>query len=84
MKIWVEKAPIFGVSTNEEVLNFIKKYSTCSIPCFVRNEDTDFLMNFTSYKKAFDGCTKSENNIVRLLLICFFFEKMEKVLMKKY
>jgi hypothetical protein len=32
MKIWVEKAPIFGVSTNEEVLNFIKKYITCSIP----------------------------------------------------
>jgi hypothetical protein len=32
MKIWVKKAPIFGVSTNEEVLNFIKKYITCSIP----------------------------------------------------
>ncbi len=31
-KIWVEKAPIFGVSTNEEVLNFIKKYIGCSIP----------------------------------------------------
>jgi ATP-dependent DNA helicase PIF1 len=32
MKIWVEKAPIIGVSTNEEVLNFIKKCITCSIP----------------------------------------------------
>ena len=31
MKNWVEKAPIFRVSTYK-VLNFIKKYITCSIP----------------------------------------------------
>jgi hypothetical protein len=32
IKIWVEKARIFGVSTNEEVFIFIKKNITCSIP----------------------------------------------------
>ena len=73
MKIWVEKAPIFGVSTNEEVLNFIKKYITCSIP-----RDRDELKGLVT-KFHISVFSFSDVNKERLFLIFFFFEKMEKV-----
>lgn len=31
-QIWIENAPIIGVSSNERIIEFVSKYCTCSMP----------------------------------------------------
>ena len=32
LQLWVENAPIIGVSPDEEIIAFISKYCTCNLP----------------------------------------------------
>jgi hypothetical protein len=53
MKLWVKNAPIINQNTEEEVIAFIDKHITCSIP-----NDNDELKNLVQ-KFQFHKCTNS-------------------------
>ncbi len=55
MKLWQTRAPVYGKSTDEEVIKFIDTYITCCIPSEHENPNLfDLVTRFQNH-----NCTKS-------------------------
>lgn len=57
--LWIENAPVYGKSTNEEIQNFIDEHSTC-----FKNENIAELVNYQTHRHA-RTCKKAGKNICR-------------------
>ena len=44
-----------------------------------RNEDTDLIMNFTTYEKAFDECSKSKKKTLNNALVTEFQDQRSRI-----
>ena len=58
MKLWIDGAPVYGVNSNEEVIQFIQKYITCSMPT-----DNQLLQDLVT-KFQVHKCTKSCSKVI--------------------
>ena len=55
MKLWIKDAPIYGVNSNQEVMEFITKHITCSIPNDINDDELkNLVLKFQQH-----SCNKS-------------------------
>jgi hypothetical protein len=55
MKLWVKDAPVMGLNKDEEVLDFVAKHITCSLPDALESPELRRMVE--QYQKH--NCTKS-------------------------
>ena len=70
MKLWVKNAPVYGVNTNDEIINFINEHITCQLPDpYINPQLSEFVKKFQMHSNCGISCKrivkKNKNCIVK-------------------
>ncbi len=69
-KIWIKNAPRYGVSTDEEVINFIDKHITCRLPDPVKEPRLYGLVMKYQFHKCCTSCLRLVLSTINKAIIC--------------